>query len=71
MYSYFGYVLKISSKREIILINSCHSHSVYYVAKNLICFSYDCIHEFAQALGDSEHREAWHAADHGVTKSQT
>ena len=37
----------------MILINSCHIHSVN-VAKNLICFSYDCIHEFAQALGDSE-----------------
>ena len=37
----------------MILINSCHIHSVY-VAKNLICFSYDCIHEFAQALGGSE-----------------
>ena len=28
-------------------------------------------HEFEQALGDSEEQEAWHAAVHGVTKSQT
>ena len=27
-------------------------------------------HEFEQALGDGE-GEAWHAAVHGVTKSQT
>ena len=28
-------------------------------------------HEFEQALGDGEGQEAWHAAVHGVTKSQT
>ena len=28
-------------------------------------------HEFEQALGDSEEHKAWHAAVHGVTKSQT
>ena len=28
-------------------------------------------HEFEQASGDSEDREAWHAVIHGVTKSQT
>ena len=28
-------------------------------------------HEFEQALGDCEKREAWHAAVHGVTNSQT
>ena len=28
-------------------------------------------HEFEQTLGDSEGREAWHAAFYGVTKSQT
>ena len=28
-------------------------------------------HELEQALGDGEGREAWHAAVHGVTKSQT
>ena len=28
-------------------------------------------HEFEQTLGDSEDREAWHAAVQGVTKSQT
>ena len=27
-------------------------------------------HEFEQALGDSEDREAWHAAIHGVAKSR-
>ena len=28
-------------------------------------------HEFEQALGDGEDREAWRAAVHGVTKSRT
>ena len=28
-------------------------------------------HEFAQALGDGERQGAWHAAVHGVSKSQT
>ena len=28
-------------------------------------------HEFEQTLGDSERRGTWHAAVHGVTKSQT
>ena len=28
-------------------------------------------HEFEQTLGNSEGRKAWHAAVHGVTKSQT
>ena len=28
-------------------------------------------HEFEQALGDGEGQEAWHAAVHGVTKSET
>ena len=28
-------------------------------------------HEFEQALGDGEDMEAWRAAVHGVTKSQT
>ena len=28
-------------------------------------------HEFEQALGDGEGREAWRAAVHGVTKSWT
>ena len=28
-------------------------------------------HEFGQTTGDSEYREAWHAAVHGVAKSQT
>ena len=28
-------------------------------------------HEFEQALGDGEVREAWSAAVHGVAKSQT
>ena len=28
-------------------------------------------HEFEQTLGDSEGRKAWHAAVHGVAKSQT
>ena len=28
-------------------------------------------HEFAQALGDGEGQEAWHAAVHGVSKSLT
>ena len=28
-------------------------------------------YEFEQALGDSEDREAWQAAIHGVTKSWT
>ena len=28
-------------------------------------------HEFEQTLGDGEGREAWRAAVHGVTKSQT
>ena len=28
-------------------------------------------HEFEQALGDGEDREAWHAAVHGVKKSWT
>ena len=28
-------------------------------------------HEFEQALGVGEDREAWHAAVHGVTKSRT
>ena len=28
-------------------------------------------HEFEQALGGGEDREAWSAAVHGVTKSQT
>ena len=28
-------------------------------------------HEFAQTLGDSEAQQAWHAAVHRVTKSQT
>ena len=28
-------------------------------------------HEFKQILGDGEGHEAWHAAVHGVTKSQT
>ena len=27
-------------------------------------------HEFEQALGDGDNREAWHAAIHWVTKSQ-
>ena len=29
------------------------------------------VHEFEQALGDGEGREAWHAAVRGVAKSQT
>ena len=28
-------------------------------------------HEFEQTLGDSEGLDAWHAAVHGITKSQT
>ena len=28
-------------------------------------------HEFEQALGDGDGQEAWRAAVHGVTKSQT
>ena len=28
-------------------------------------------HEFEQIPGDSEGQEAWHAAVHGVAKSQT
>ena len=28
-------------------------------------------HEFEQALGMVKDREAWHASDHGVAKSQT
>ena len=28
-------------------------------------------HEFEQTLGDSDDREAWHAAVHGVAKSWT
>ena len=28
-------------------------------------------HEFEQTPGDSEFREAWHAAVHGLSKSQT
>ena len=28
-------------------------------------------HEFVQTLGDSEDRGAWHAAVHGVAKSDT
>ena len=28
-------------------------------------------HEFEQAPGDGEDREAWHAAVHGVSKSRT
>ena len=28
-------------------------------------------HEFEQALGVDDGQEAWHAAVHGVTKSQT
>ena len=28
-------------------------------------------HEFEQTPGDSEHREAWHAAVHGVPESDT